>query len=32
MLLTPNMLSIFRLCLVPLFVVLTLSGLRYAHL
>jgi CDP-diacylglycerol--glycerol-3-phosphate 3-phosphatidyltransferase len=32
MLLTPNMLSIFRLCLVPLFVVLYLSGLRFAHL
>jgi CDP-diacylglycerol--glycerol-3-phosphate 3-phosphatidyltransferase len=32
MLLTPNMLSIFRLCLVPLFVVLYLSGLKHAHL
>ena len=32
MLLTPNMLSIFRLCLVPLFVVVYLSGSPHAHL
>ena len=31
MLLTPNMLSIFRLCLVPVFMVVYLSPITYAH-
>jgi CDP-diacylglycerol--glycerol-3-phosphate 3-phosphatidyltransferase len=32
MLLTPNMLSIFRLCLVPVFVLVYLSGIPRAHI